>query len=70
MKIIYSNTFIGELGAYIAPFRFDGVVKGATEVLTDDAKISAAYKEVGIETMPITKPDDAKSTVKRTRAKK
>jgi|GEM_PF-6798799 hypothetical protein len=54
MTIIYSDKEVNGLsGAYIAPFRFDGVVKGITVVYTDDAKIAKAYSGIA-DVKPIT----------------
>lgn len=55
MKVIYSEKHIGIDGAYIAPFRFDGIVRGADEVFTDDVMIKDAYEAVGVKVVPITK---------------
>ena len=56
MTFIYSNDEVeGVSGAYIAPHLFDGVVKGASEVYTDDVKIIEAYKSAGVEVKPIKK---------------
>ena len=53
MTYIYSDVDVGIQGAYIAPRLFDGAIKGAEVVYTDDAKIAEAYK--GIEVKPIKK---------------
>lgn len=56
MTIIYSLVVIDSLsGAYIDPFRFDGVVKGAKLVYADDVAIKKAYEDAGIEVKAISK---------------
>ena len=52
MTYIYSDVDVGIQGAYIAPRLFDGAIKDAKVVYTDDAKIAEAYK--GVEVKPIT----------------
>jgi hypothetical protein len=54
MRVIYSNDVVdGMGGVYIAPFRFDKPINGATEVYTDDSKIAKAYQDITVN--PITK---------------
>lgn len=56
MIVVYSDLEIkGVGGVYISPLYFDGVVKGAKLVYTNDAKIKEAYVAAAIETKAIAK---------------
>ena len=49
MTYIYSDIDVGIQGAYIAPRLFDGAIKDAKVVYTDDAKIAEAYKDIEVK---------------------
>jgi hypothetical protein len=49
MTYIYSDVDVGIQGAYIAPRLFDGAIKDAKVVYTDDAKIAEAYKDIEVK---------------------
>lgn len=65
MTVIYSNNVVNNLvGTYINPARFDGVMRGAKLVYTDDAKIKDAYKDTGAEVKAITEKPKTTSKTK------
>ena len=55
MTIIYSNEVIdGLIGAYVAPYYFDANnLEKCNKVYTDSKEILEAYKNVGIEVLPL-----------------
>lgn len=55
MTIIYSDVVVdGLVGAYIAPYYFDlNNLEKANKVYTDSKEITEAYKNAGVEVLPL-----------------
>ena len=67
MLFIYSEIKIdGLVGNYGSPRFFDKVNSQATEVRTDDATITKAYKDAGVKVEPLTVKPKAKRKPKPT----